>query len=434
MGRPEHLTKPAAEVAIPSAQGALMARYQKLKHSVVIPLLIGLSGVAAMAAEGHDDRAPEATAAEATLPFQDIPYLEDAFIDASPADRKDGLLVGVLGRDGGNKDRIVKLAREIADGEHGRFDSLLISHKGKLLFESYYLRGRVDLPHPQLSVTKAYTNLAIGRAIQLGYLTMADLDRPLIRFFEDLDRTKFVEGAEMVTLHKAMTMRSGIRIRKDKRDAFRKRASHLKEGHLKEGRQIQAVLESSAPITTESQHFYYQSLDPALVMHVLDAVAPGSAERFLKTELLDRMGITNFAWRTDVSGLPTGAAGSSMTSRTMMKWGVLAMNHGQWDGEQLIPPAFVAKSINRIVRGGPGIEDIFFVDGSVSNAGYGYYWWQADMNTGDKTYFSTSAQGGRGQYIILIDALDLIVVATAHDQNARTMQMTADRILPAFTP
>lgn len=404
-----------------------MAFGHKFKRVVAVTLLSGFTGIAAAGAEDSDRPAPEATAAEATLPFREVPYLEHAFIDASPADRKDGLSVGALGIDGGNKDLIVQLAREIADKEHGRFDSLLMSHKGKLLFESYYLRGRIDLPHPQASVTKAYTSLAVGRAIQLGHLAMADLDKPLIGFFEDLDTTGFVEGAALVTLHKAMTMRSGIRISDDKREEYRKNANRLK------GRgQIQAYFEHSAPITSKSQSFQYQGIDPTMVMQVLDAVVPGSAEDFLKTELLDKMGIANYGWRTEVSGLPAGPSGSSMTSRAMMKWGLLAMNKGKWDGEQLVPAAFLTQSVNRIVDGGPGVEDIFFVGGSVSNAGYGYYWWQADLEAGNKSYFSTSAQGGGGQYIILIDELDLIVVATAHDRDVRTMQMTADRILPAF--
>ena len=107
------------------------------------------------------------------LSFRDIQYLEDAFIDTAPADRKDSLVVGELGVDGGNKAMIVKLAQQIADDNSDKFDSLLIAYKGKLLFESYYSRGRINMPHPQASTTKAYTALALGRAMQLGYLTTA---------------------------------------------------------------------------------------------------------------------------------------------------------------------------------------------------------------------------------------------------------------------
>ena len=375
-------------------------------------------------AKGIDSLAPEATAAEAELSFRDIPYLDKAFIDTAPADRKDALVVGELGVDGGNKAMIVKLAQEIADGKHGKFDSLLIAHKGRILFESYYLRGRINLPHPQASATKAYTGLALGRAIQLGYLTMADLDKPLVSFLKDLDPTKFVDGVEKITLNKALTMRSGIRISDEQREEFEKNPDQLKgQGH------VQAYLEHSEPVTADSQSFLYSN-DPMLVMQVIDAVVPGTAEDFIKDELLDKMGITTYRWMTDVDGLPMAGAGSSMTSRAMVKWGNLARNKGKWNGEQLVPEAYIAKASSRIFY--TGDDDFHYGGKDTSNQGYGYYWWSADLRYDNKNYFSRSAQGGWGQFIVLIDELDLMVVFTAHDNDTSYLQITAERILPAF--
>jgi CubicO group peptidase (beta-lactamase class C family) len=383
-------------------------------------------------AQQGDRLAPQATAAEveamadgSEAPFWDIPLLEKGFIDAAPTDRKDAISVGRLGVDGGNKEMIVKLAQEIADKKHGNFDSFLIAHKGKLLFESYYLRGRINHPHPQASATKVYTSLALGRAIQLGYLTMADLDKPLINFLKDLDPTKFVEGVEKITLHQAMTMRSGIRHSEEQREAFEKNPAPLKgQG------QVQAYLEHTAPITAASQSFLYQGSDPNLVMQVIDAVVPGTAQDFIKKELLDKMDITTYGWGTNVSGLPQAGWRVSMTSRAMLKWGTLAMNKGKWNGEQLVPEAYIAKATHRIVRHS---EDENFADhGNVTNTGYGFFWWQADMKVGNKSYFSTSSRGGGGQYVLLIEELDLIVVVTAHDGDIPTLQLTAERILPAF--
>ncbi len=396
----------------------------KFKSFIAVVLLSGFSIAIAANTEEKNSLAPEATAAEATLSYRDIPDLKEAFIDAAPTDRKDGILVGELGIDGGNKAIILKLAQEIADHKHGPFDSFLIAHKGKLLFESYYLRGRINLPHFQASATKVYTGLALGRAIQLGYLTMADLDKPLVSFLKDLDPTKFVEGVEKITLHQALTMRSGIRISKEQREEFEKNPSLLKgQG------QVQVFLEHSAPITLASQSFKYQ-FDPRLVMQVIDAVVPGSAKDFIKNELLDKMGITHYGWQTDVSGLPASGSRSNMTSRAMIKWGTLVINKGKWNGQQLVPEAFIAKAINRIVRHSD--DENFSDDGSVSNTGYGYFWWQADMKYGNKNYFSTSARGGGGQYIILIEELDLMVVVTAYNLDDSTLQITAERILPAF--
>ena len=215
----------------------------KLKSLLAIALFSGFSGVVTACSQENDAPVPEATAAEAELSFRDIPYLDEAFMDATPADREDGLIVGELGVDGGDKDAIIKLAQEITDNQHGSFDSLLIAHKNELIFESYYLRGRVDLPHPQASATKAYTSLAIGRAIQLGYLTLADLNKPLVSFLNDLDPERFVDGVELIMLHKAMTMSSGLRINEDKLRELRGNIGPLvKEttGPLKGQGQVQA--------------------------------------------------------------------------------------------------------------------------------------------------------------------------------------------------
>lgn len=375
-------------------------------------------------AQQADAHAPEATDAEIKLPFRDVEYLGQSFIDAAPAENNDGLIVGELGVDSGDKEMIVKLAQELAETKEGKFDSLLIAHKGKFLFESYFLRGRINLPHPQASATKAYTSFALGRAIQLGYLTMADLDKPIVSFFKDLDSKKFIDGVEKITLHQALTMRSGIRMSKEKRDQVLKDTSSLKgQGH------VQAYFEHSAPVTVESQSFKYQN-DPILVMQVIESVVPGTAKEFIEKELLEKLGITNYKWREDVSGLPSAGWGSSMTSRDMLKWGFLAANKGEWKGEQLVPQAFVTKSISSIVL--TGDDDIYGGGQDVSNQGYGYYWWNSNLQQGKKSYYSASAQGGGGQYIILIEELDLLIVVTASENDNTTLQIVAERILPAF--
>ncbi len=395
----------------------------KNKTELLLLLIVLIFTNSGFAQQGNSV-APKATTAETTLSFWDIPELKDAFVDAVPSDEKDDIPVGKLGIDGGDKAMIIKLAQEIANNKLDPNDSFLIAYKGKLLFESYYRKGRINLPHFQASATKAYTCLALGRAIQLGYLTMSDLDKPLISFLKDLDPTKFVEGIEKITLHKAMTMRSGIRISKEQRKAFEKTPAQLKGQ-----KQVQTFLEHSAPITSASQGFLYQD-DPRLVMQIIEAVVPGTAKDFIKKELLDKLGVTTYGWETDVNGLPVSASRSSMTSRDMVKWGILTANKGKWKGEQLVPEAFITIATSRILL--TGDDDVYGGGTNVSNQGYGYYWWSADLKYDDKSYFCVSAQGGGGQYIILIEELDLVIVVTSHENDNSTLQIVAERILPAF--
>lgn len=394
----------------------------KLKSLLAIVLISGFSSFATAApeniVEGNNDLAPVASAADATLSFRDIPYLKKAFIDTTPAARKGDLAVGELGLDGGNKNMIVKLAKELADNKHGDYDSLLIAHKGKFIFESYYKRGRINLPHFQNSATKGYVSLLLGRAIQLGYLTMADLDKPLVSFLKGLDHTKFVDGVEKITLHQALTMRSGLRFSDEQMTKFRNTPEIFKGLD-----QVQAFLELSEPVTSKSQIYKYQGPDPIMVMQVLDAVVPGSAKDFIKNEFFGKLGITNYKWRDDKSGLPIGDARLSMTSRDMLKLGVLVTDEGQWKGEQLLSADYLAKATSAITRATEDWQENFF---------YGYLWYQTDVAVKDKSYDVKIAWGGGGNRVISIKALDLVVVITGLDFDDKIFGQVSKIILPAF--
>ncbi|MDY8136008.1 serine hydrolase domain-containing protein [Aquimarina sp. 2201CG5-10] len=362
---------------------------------------------------------PEATGAEVELSFWDLPYLKEAFIDATPTDRKDGTLVGELGVDGGNKTMVLKLAQEIADKKHGLYDGLLIAHKGKLLFESYYLRGRVNLLHQQASATKTYTGLVLGRAIQLGYLTMADLDKPLVSFLKDLDPSKFVKGIEKITLHQALTMRGGLSINSDKWKELRKTPAALKGQGL-----VQTLFEHSEPITSESQSFVYGNFNPDLVMQVIEAVVPGTAKDFIKNELFNKIGIAKYRWQTNVDGLPAAGGPSYLTSRDMLKLGALVINKGKWDGKQLISRKFLDDATSKITKATENWHP--------DNFNYGYFFYQTDITIGDKNYETNIAWGGGGQHLITVEELDLIVAITGHDEEDTIFTQVSKNILPAF--
>jgi CubicO group peptidase (beta-lactamase class C family) len=346
---------------------------------------------------------------------QKLPDLKQPFLDVAPEDMADGIEVGELGSDSGNQEMVLAFAREIAAGQHGEVDSLLIHHDGRLIFESYYRRGRANYPHYQMSITKSYTALALGRAIQLGYLKMSDLDRPVLDFLTEIDRSKLAAGCDTITLNDALNMHSGIRVDKETVARLRKTPSLLNgQG------QIQAYFENTTPVTTASKQYKYQSSDPSIVMQVIESVVPGTAREFINGELLGPLGISNFGWQDDVSGLPKSAAGSSIRSRDMIKWGMLIHNDGKWDGEQLIHAAFVRKATSRIHT-------------NPQDTSYGYFWWRNDVDVDGKTYEMKSGRGAGGQFILIVEELDLIIAITSHNKGMGKMLKTAPtRIVPAM--
>jgi len=348
-----------------------------------------------------------------------LPYLEKPFISLAPRDRKDQLPVGTLGKDGGDKKLVLKYARKLAEKsgnpKSGKTDSLLIAYKGKLLFESYFRRGRANYPHYQMSITKSYTAMALGRAMQLDYLSMEDLDKPVVSFLKKLDASKLAKGANKITLHEAMHMSSGIRLPKKKINQLINQPERL----LGQG-QIQAYLQFSSPIPPYPRDYKYQASDPSITMQVLQSVVPGSAEDFIRDELLKPMGIGNYHWQDDLSGLPKSAAGSSLLSRDMIKMGMLVLDGGKWKGKQHLPEAFVKKANSPIVQTN---EDNW----------YGYFWWSQKLSIDGVKYPVIQGRGAGGQFIFTFPTLELVVVATAHNKGMGTMLRTLpQQLIPAF--
>lgn len=349
-----------------------------------------------------------------------LPDLAQPYVSLAPPEMRDGMTTGTFGPDGGVPAAIKAYADELAakpkDETAGNVDSLLISYRGKLIFESYYRRGRGNFPHYQMSITKSYTALAVGRAIQLGLLKMDDLDRPAVTFLKQVDPSKLVPGADRITLAQAMQMSSGIRLTDEKAKELMKDPQRLRgQG------EIRAYLENSAPIPDPPRAFKYQEPDTALVMQVLEAVTPRGAEAFIREELLGRMQITKYHWESAVSGLPKSAAGSCILSRDMVKFGQLILNHGRWKGVQLIPEAYVAQATSPNVL-------------SYGTSFYGFYWWVEDRDIDGRKYRLIEGRGAGGQFIFMFPELDLVAVATSHDKGMGDMLATLPRkLVPIFT-
>ncbi|MCH9661679.1 MAG: serine hydrolase [Bacteroidetes bacterium] len=351
--------------------------------------------------------------------FWDIPHLNQPYISTTPEDRNDGISVDTLSVNSNDRNAILTLSQEIFDGQHGSYDALLISHKNQLVFESYYKKGRINVPHGQASAVKGYTSLVLGRAIQMGYLSMEDLNKPLINFLDDIDRTKLTQGAEKITLHKALTMHGGLTIDSEKWKVIENDSVRLKGQGL-----VQTLLEESGPISAASQTYLYGNFNPMLVMTVIEAVVPGTAEDFIKTELLDKLGITNYTWSTHVNGMPEAGWRASLMSRDMLKLGHLVLNKGALNGEQLISAAYLTKATSGMVKPTQ--------DWMPKDYRSGYFWYQTNVKVGDKSYDTAFAWGGGGQRVIVVNELDLTIVISGHDGEDEIMTQISEIVIPAF--
>jgi arylsulfatase A-like enzyme/CubicO group peptidase (beta-lactamase class C family) len=345
----------------------------------------------------------------------DLPYLDVPIVSTKPSGLDDGIAVESLASTACDQKAIESLTEDIAEGKYKNIDSLLIAHKGKLVLETYYRRGRRDVPHYQMSITKSITSLALGRAIQLGHIN--EIDRPVVSFLSEVDRAQLSPGAADITIIDCLNMHSGIRIPEKKAKAVaRQRRKAKGQG------QAQMILSTTDPVTAGSKKYKYQGTDPSLVMQVIEAVVPGTAEEFIRTEVLQQLGISKYSWQPDVSGLPKAAAGSSLRSRDMLKLGLLIANGGKWNSEQLFPADFINEAVCPLYTNKAGDT-------------YGYFWWGSEMEVAGKKHHCISARGAGGQFIFIVPTMDLIVVVTSHNKGSAMrlpFELMKNDLLPAF--
>ena len=99
-----------------------------------------------------------------------------------------------------------------------------------------------------MSVTKTLTSVTLARAIQLGLLSMGDLDKPVVDFMPEIDRSKIKSGVDTITLRDALYMKSGLR--------FPEKFIERKLGDKYSRQQyFQKLFELTAPVTPESKEY-----------------------------------------------------------------------------------------------------------------------------------------------------------------------------------
>ena len=81
------------------------------------------------------------------------------------------------------------------------------------------------------------------------------------------------------------------------------------------------------------QPFKYQAADTVFTMQVLESVVPGSAEGFIRDELLKPMGILNYGWQEDLSGLPQISSRFQFTVPRYDQDGFAYSPSGKMEGE-----------------------------------------------------------------------------------------------------
>jgi CubicO group peptidase (beta-lactamase class C family) len=277
--------------------------------------------------------------------------------------------------------------------------ALLVIKDGRLIAEGYFNDGSIDQKARLQSVTKSFTSALVGIAIEQGLLT--GVDQKLLDSFPEVAAEITDPRKEEITIQQMLQMRAGYPWEETHADLW----AGLLSGYY-------VPLIEAFPLTEDpGTRFQYSNLTSNWLGIIVDRASGMRLKSYAEEHLFAPLGIEPGEWGTDAEGHNNGCGDLHLTARDAAKFGLLYLDDGQYEGERILPAAWVDDSLRTysasVSSGAPSSGRIgrYFRD-----VGYGYQWWTARIGDHHVAY----AAGHGGQLIVLLDAYDLVIVTTAY--------------------
>ena len=259
---------------------------------------------------------------------------------------------------------------------------VMVVRHGKVVAELHPAPFRAEDSHTLYSASKTFTSLAVGIAIDENLLRLNDR---VMTFFPDKRTDRVSDNMAAMTVRDLLMMASGVEpdwtMRNNSKD-------WVKDWLAK-------------PVNDEpGSRFQYDSMCTFMLSAIVQRVTGQTMLEYLQKKLFAPMNITVADWETSPDGINTGGWGLRVQAETMAKLGLLLLNNGKWNGEQLVSADYVKAACSRLIDGGAKST----VPPTDGNQGYGYQVWQS------KWPGSYRADGAMGQYTVVVPQEDLVVV------------------------
>jgi CubicO group peptidase (beta-lactamase class C family) len=265
-------------------------------------------------------------------------------------------------------------------------DSVTVIRNGTIVLDEYFPPFEPDSKHVIHSCTKSIVSALIGIAIEQGYIE--GVDQPVLDLFDERAVANPNADKETMTLEDLLTMSSGLECR----DSYLYRWRGLREmSESDDWVQFMLDLPMAEPPGTR---FEYCNGGSFLLSAIIQKTTGMSALAFARKNLFGPLDITDVDWPANPDGITIGWGDMHVKPHDMAKIGYLYLNGGQWEGEQVVPAAWVETSTQAHIAAGT-LSD-----------GYGYQWWVDDGG-----YYM--ALGYEGQFIYVVPEKDMVVVFTS---------------------
>jgi len=275
--------------------------------------------------------------------------------------------------------------------------SLVVLHKGALVYEDYYMGTSAEDRRISWSIAKSFLSALAGTLVAEGTL---DLEAPVASYAPSLAGTAY----DSATVMDVLQMESGVTFDEDYLDYnsdINRMGRIIALGGEMDTFAAGLMDNDSAPGVA----WKYTSIDT----HVLGMALRGAAGQDVSTMLSERiiqpLGLEAAPYYlTDGVGTAFVLGGLNLRSRDYARFGQMILQGGTWQGQQIVPSDWIDASILPSAKTKAG------------KSGYGYQWWiPVGATPGDEVI----GRGIYGQYLYLDRSAEVVIVVTGADRQFR---------------
>lgn len=285
--------------------------------------------------------------------------------------------------------------------------SFMLLRHGRVAAEGWWAPYGPDLPHILYSLSKSFTATAIGLAVAEGRLAVDD---PVLKFFPGDAPADPSPNLQAMRVRHLLAMNTGHH-EDTTNDVFGCPHDNWPRAFL-------ALPVEHAP----GSRFVYNTAATYMLSAIITRVTGEPLLDYLRPRLFVPPGIENPTWDADPRGINLGGTGLHIRTEDIARFGQMYLQHGMWQGRQVVPEAWVAEATRvHSDNGDPA-------GGSDWTQGYGYQFWRCrhDAYRGD---------GAFGQFCVVLPEQDAVLALTG---GVRDMQAVLDKVwahlLPAMGP
>ena len=300
----------------------------------------------------------------------------------------------------------LKKFNDILEKEHMHIHSYAFMRHGKVVAETYYRPYSSKDKHMLFSLSKSFTSVAVGMAIDEGRLALTD---QVISFFPEKLTNAPCVNMQKMTIYDLLTMQTGHETdpfdlvpydRPDWESAFLHTYVDRKPG----------------------TYFVYNTTATYMLSAILQKVTGESVLAYLKPRLLLPLHISEDVWwEENAEGVDEGGIGFNVRLDDLLKFGQFMLQMGKSpDGRQLISSRYLEMASSPLADNSANENPDW-------KTGYGFQFWRCAP---EGVY---RADGAFGQYCLIMPAQDMVFACNSGIKDMqRVLTAIWKNILPSL--